>query len=125
MNFGDEGGIKGGEAICGKTGKGLAVSFDGVATGLVLSSPLSPAGDSIGKAGWVVGEFLVGLEVGTGELECGNFGMTGGEMSMDIVGGDATGAVGTQTTGSPDGAFPPEESVGGGASTSAIGGLDG
>lgn len=53
--------------ICGKTGKGLAVSFDGVATGLVLSSPLSPAGDSIGKAGWVVGEFLVGLEVGTAE----------------------------------------------------------
>lgn len=42
----------------------------------------------MGKAGSVVGEFLVGLEVGTGELECGNFGMTGGEM----VGGDATGA---------------------------------
>ena len=92
--------------LCGKTDKGLAVSLDGAANGLVLS----PAGDSMGKAhGWVVGEFLVGLEVGTaqsrglnrdnvrkvnkrfkysyrnhnipGELECGNFGMTGGDAT--------------------------------------------
>lgn len=48
----------------------------------------------MGKAGSVVGEVLVGLEVGTGDLECGNFGMTGGEMSTDMVGGDATGATG-------------------------------
>lgn len=35
------------------------------------------------------------------------------------------GAVGTETIGSPAGGLPPEESFGGGASTSAIGGLDG
>lgn len=116
------------DSLCGKTDKGLAVSLDGAANGLVLS----PAGDSMGKAhGWVVGEFLVGLEVGTGELECGNFGMTGGDATgatggfllepflggtmLGIGGGRATdgngglsesgpgGAVGTETIGNGDG----------------------
>lgn len=71
LTFGAEGAIEGGEAaiyitiiknelvfliqlvwlmpyenkpLCGKTGKGLAASFDGAATGLLFASPLSLGG---------------------------------------------------------------------------------